>query len=71
MIAQASETFLSPMMLLWIVASGLAVLLLIGVAGRRKTSLTETLRDYVGQNQTQPKSNRDAPDSGTRADSDE
>ena len=51
MIAQASETIFSPHLLLWLFATALATLWLIGAAGRRRARLTESLRTYVEQQQ--------------------
>tara|TARA_R110002049_G_scaffold4601_5_gene32744 strand:- start:1040005 stop:1040202 length:198 start_codon:yes stop_codon:yes gene_type:complete len=56
MISQAGETLFSPTMLLWLAASLLAAVLLIGAASRRKAKLTESLRDYVDQNTPKPTS---------------
>ena len=71
MFAQASETLFSPTMLLWMAASALAALLLIGAAGRRKAKLTESLRDYVDRNQREPNSTPGESDAGAATDSGE
>ena len=63
MIAQMSETLFSPMVLLWIAASVLAAVLLIGAASKRRANLTESLRDYVDrQQQKRHPSESDAAD---------
>lgn len=51
MLLDASETLFSATTLLWIVVSLIAAALLIGSINRRRSRLTESLRDYVDQNQ--------------------
>ena len=46
-----AETLISPTTLLWLVVSAIAVAILIGSINRRRSRLTETLRDYVDRNQ--------------------
>ena len=54
--ALTSETLFSSTVLLWAVASMVAVLLLIAASSRRKAKLTDSLRDYVDRNQSRPAS---------------
>lgn len=49
--ADASETLLSATTLLWAVVSVMAALVLFGSINRRRSRLTESLRDYVDQEQ--------------------
>ncbi|MGI9474843.1 MAG: hypothetical protein ACR2NZ_25150 [Rubripirellula sp.] len=48
---ELSESILSPTALLWLAAVIIAGMILIGSINRRRTRLTETLRDYVDRNQ--------------------
>ena len=48
---EASETLFSATTLLWIVVSVMAAILLLGSINRRRSRLTESLRDYVDQKQ--------------------
>jgi beta-lactamase regulating signal transducer with metallopeptidase domain len=52
------ETLFSPTTLLWLVGAAIAVAILIGSINRRRSRLTETLRDYVDRNQVVPKEHR-------------
>ena len=57
------ETLFSPAALLWLVASVIAVAVLLASVSRRRSRLTESLRDYVDQrreNGTDRKSDIDA-----------
>lgn len=47
----ASESLFSTQTLLWLAGSAVAALLLFGSINRRRSRLTETLREYVDQNQ--------------------
>ena len=47
----ASETLFSVPNILWFVVSAIAAILLLGSINRRRTRLTQSLRDYVDQNQ--------------------
>jgi hypothetical protein len=57
MFAQMSETFFSPMVLLWLAASAVAIVLLLGASGDRRNFLVETLREHVRRHQQDPKPN--------------
>jgi beta-lactamase regulating signal transducer with metallopeptidase domain len=48
---EASETFFSPVTLLWLVVSAIAAAVLFGAINRRRSHLTRSLRDYVDRNQ--------------------
>ena len=48
---EASETLFSATTLLWIVVSVMAAILFFGSINRRRSRLTESLRDYVDQKQ--------------------
>ena len=47
----ASETLFSTQTLLWLAGSAVAAVLLFGSINRRRSRLTDTLREYVDQNQ--------------------
>jgi hypothetical protein len=47
--SEASETLFSPTTWLWLVAAVASAAVLFGSMNRRRTRLTETLRDYVQQ----------------------
>ena len=49
--ADASETLFSAMNILWFVVSVIAATLLVGSIHRRRSRLTQSLRNYVDQNQ--------------------
>ena len=48
---EVSETLFSPTTVLWLVVSATAASLLFGSINRRRSRLTETLREYVDRNQ--------------------
>ncbi len=47
----ASESFFSPLTLLWLAASAVAAWLLFASINHRRSQLTDSLRDYVKKNQ--------------------
>jgi beta-lactamase regulating signal transducer with metallopeptidase domain len=48
---EATETLFSATTVLWIVVSLMAAIFLLGSINRRRSRLTESLRDYVAQKQ--------------------
>ena len=48
-VSMVVETLFSPASLLWLVASVIAVAVLLASVSRRRSRLTESLRDYVDQ----------------------
>ena len=58
-----SESFLSPNMLLWMASAVMGAVLLFGLMNRRRTKLTDSLREYVNKN-NEVQNNNDAPDDG-------
>ncbi|MFK8114778.1 MAG: hypothetical protein AB8B91_21430 [Rubripirellula sp.] len=52
MFAQASQALFSSGTLLWLVGSFIVFSLLFGAINRRRTKLTESLREFVDQTQT-------------------
>ena len=65
----ASETLFSTQTLLWLAGSAAAALLLFGSINRRRSRLTETLREYVDRDHdgSQPTGDTGAADSPTAA----
>ncbi len=59
---EASETLFSPTTLLWLVVSAMAAVVLFGSINRRRSRLTETLRDYVDQKQEGRQAVSNSPD---------
>ena len=57
--AELSETLFSPTTLLWLVVVGVSVALLFGSMNRRRTRLTQSLRDYVDHSQDGATKRRD------------
>ena len=56
------EDLFSPTVLLWLIASAMAVVILLGSIHRRRTRLTETLREYVDRQQPDAKpADKNAP----------
>jgi hypothetical protein len=51
MLGELSESILAPSTLLWLAGAGTAGVILFGSINRRRSRLTEALRDYVDQNQ--------------------
>ncbi len=56
MIADFSDSVLTPATILWVITALIAATLLFGSINRRRTKLTETLRDYVDQNAIEKRS---------------
>ncbi len=54
MILMLTNSISSPSVWLWLVVTAIAVLLLTGVAGRRRAGLVEALRAYVKRSQDVP-----------------
>ena len=50
MIADLSDSILTPANMLWLVAAVIAATLLFGSIKRRRSRLTESLREYVDRN---------------------
>jgi hypothetical protein len=50
MIADLSDSILTPAAILWIIAVVIAATLLFGSINRRRSRLTDTLRNYVDRN---------------------
>lgn len=48
---EATQTLFSPVNLLWLLVAAIAAAVLIGAINRRRSQLTDSLRDYVGRNQ--------------------
>jgi hypothetical protein len=63
--AEASETLFSPTTWLWLVAVVVSAAVLFGSMNRRRTRLTESLRDYVEQNQPGAKEISNDSDQGS------
>jgi hypothetical protein len=63
--SEASETLFSPTTWLWLVAAVASAAVLFGSMNRRRTRLTETLRDYVQQNQPDAKEISEDSDQGS------
>ena len=61
----ASETLFSGQALLWAAASVVAALLLFGSMNRRRSRLTESLRDFVDKNQQQSEISQPEGDEST------
>jgi len=61
MLVETSESIFSPLTLLWLAAAAIAALILFGSMHRRKSGLTDSLRQYVDQSQQMP---RERPASG-------
>ena len=57
-----SESFLSPIMLLWMASVVIGAILLFGLMNRRRTKLGDNLREYVEKNNSIAKTNTDPPD---------
>lgn len=64
----ASESFFSLQTLLWLAGSAVAAVFLFGSINRRKTRLTDSLRDYVDRQQADRESARPNPEEDTPAD---
>jgi hypothetical protein len=62
---EASESLFSPTPWLWLVAAVASAAILFGSMNRRRTRLTESLRDYVEQNQPGAKEISNDSDQGS------
>jgi len=62
---QFSESFLSPNMLLWMASAVIGAVLLLGLMNRRRTKLTESLREYVNDNNKVPNNDAEPPNNDT------
>ncbi len=60
-----SETLFSPQTLLWLAATAIAMMLLFGAINRRRSKLTDSLREYVEKNRDGQPVSRTGKDEST------
>lgn len=66
-----NQLLFSPMVLLWLAGSALAVLILLGAVNRRRSGLTDSLCDYANQSVSgaEDSADTDSPATGKGSDS--
>ncbi|MGB0599014.1 MAG: hypothetical protein ACPGLY_20205 [Rubripirellula sp.] len=66
-----NQLLFSPMVLLWLAGSAVAVLILLGAINRRRSELTDSLRDYANQSVlgSEDSADADSPATGKAPDS--